>query len=127
LSDKRSVLGKAGETLAAEYLRQSGYTILERNYRSRSGEIDIIAKQGKTLVFAEVKTRKSASFGSPAAAVTLKKQAQISRVAQEYLARENLFDRPARFDVIAVLAADDKKPQIEVITNAFELYQSSSS
>jgi len=127
LSDKRSVLGKAGETLAAEYLRQSGYTVLERNYRSRSGEIDIIAKQGKTLVFAEVKTRKSASFGSPAAAVTVKKQAQISRVAQEYLARENLFDRPARFDVIAVFAPDGKKPQIEVITNAFDLHHSSSS
>ncbi|SHO51054.1 YraN family protein [Desulfopila aestuarii] len=124
MSDKRSVLGKAGETLAAEHLRQSGYTILERNYRSRSGEIDIIARQGKTLVFAEVKTRKSASFGSPSAAVTLKKQAQISRVAQEYLARENLFDKPARFDVVAVFAPDGRKPEIEIITNAFELHYS---
>jgi len=121
LSDKRISLGKAGEALAAEHLRQSGYTILARNYRSHSGEIDIIARQGQTLVFAEVKTRKSAAFGSPAAAVTVKKQAQISRVAQDYLARENLFDRPARFDVIAVLAPDGKKPHIEIITNAFEL------
>jgi len=121
LSDKRISLGKAGEALAAEHLRQSGYTILARNYRSHSGEIDIIARQGQTLVFAEVKTRKSATFGSPAAAVTVKKQAQISRVAQDYLARENLFDRPARFDVIAVLAPDGKKPHIEIITNAFEL------
>lgn len=121
MSDKRISLGKAGEELAAEYLRQNGYTILARNYRSHSGEIDIIARQGQTLVFAEVKTRKSAAFGSPAAAVTVKKQAQISRVAQDYLARENLFDRPARFDVIAVLAPDGKRPHIEIITNAFEL------
>lgn len=127
MSDKRSVLGKAGETLAAEYLTQIGYTILERNYRSRTGEIDIIARQGKTLVFAEVKTRKTAAFGSPAAAVTVKKQAQISLVAQEYLTRHNLFDRPARFDVIAVLAPDGKKPQIEIITNAFELHHWGSS
>lgn len=121
MSDKRSLLGKAGEDLAADYLRRNGFTILERNYRSRSGEIDIIARQGNTLVFIEVKTRKSAAFGAPAAAVTSRKQAQISRVAQEYLAQQKLFDKPARFDVVAVLAPDGNQPQIELITDAFEL------
>ena len=124
MSDKRSALGKTGEALAAEHLRQNGYTILQSNYRSRSGEIDIIARHGKTLVFVEVKTRQSRLFGTPAAAVTVKKQAQISRVALEYLARENLFDKPARFDVVAVFAPVGEKPEIEVITNAFELRQS---
>lgn len=122
MSDKRLVLGKAGEDLAAEYMKRKGYVILHRNYRSRSGEIDIIAMQGRTLVFAEVKTRKSTVFGSPATAVTTRKQAQISRTAEDYLARENLFDIPARFDVVSILAAPGKPVGIEIITNAFELH-----
>jgi putative endonuclease len=109
--------------MAAAYLRQRGYTILHRNYRSRSGEIDIIARHGKALVFAEVKTRRTMNFGSPAAAVTLRKQRQISRVAEEYLARENLFDSEARFDVISVLAPQGKEPVVEIIPNAFDLYR----
>jgi len=124
LSDKRSLLGEIGENLAAEYLHRHGYTILHRNFRTRSGEIDIIARQGKTLVFAEVKTRKSEAFGSPAAAVTPRKQLQISRVAEEYMARENLFDSDARFDVVSVLAPEGKKVHIDVIANAFELHRS---
>lgn len=124
MSNKRSLFGQTGEDLAAEHLRRQGYTILHRNYRSRSGEIDIIARHGKTLVFAEVKTRKTEDFGGPAAAVTLRKQAQISRVAVEYLAREDLFDSAARFDVVAVLAPAGRQPQIEIITNAFDLHRS---
>lgn len=124
MSNKRALLGDAGEHLAAEHLHRQGYTILHRNYRSRSGEIDIIARQGDTLVFAEVKTRRTADFGPPAAAVTRRKQAQISRVAQEYLAKENLFDTAARFDVISILAPAGKKAEIEIITNAFDLYRS---
>jgi len=124
LSDRRSLLGDIGEKLAAEHLCRNGYTILHRNYRTRSGEIDIIARQGETLVFAEVKTRRSETFGSPAAAVTRRKQLQISRVAQEYIARENLYDSAARFDVVSVLAPAGKKIHIDLIVNAFELHSS---
>lgn len=124
MSLDRTILGETGESLAAEHLRHKGYIILHRNYRSRSGEIDIIAKHGKILVFAEVKTRRSEHFGSPAAAVTLRKQAQISRVAEEYLARENLFDTAARFDVISIVMPQGKAAVIEIITNAFEIHHS---
>lgn len=121
MSSKRILLGETGENLAVKYLHQQGYTILHRNYRSRLGEIDIIARHRKSLVFIEVKTRSTTNFGSPAAAVTFRKQSQISRVAEEYLARENLFDTDARFDVISIVLQQGQKPQIEVITNAFEL------
>lgn len=124
MSNKRLSLGKAGEQLAAEQLVLKGYSILQRNYRTRAGEIDIIARQGKTLVFAEVKTRSTELFGSPAAAVTPRKQAQISRVAEEYLIRENLFDSPARFDVISILVPEGGQPRVEIIVNAFELNRS---
>jgi putative endonuclease len=119
------VLGSRGEEIASAHICRLGYVILQRNYRSRSGEIDIIARDGETLVFAEVKTRRSDRFGSPEAAVTYRKQGQISRVAQEYLARENLFDTSARFDVVAVFIPDNGQVQIQVIKNAFELQHTS--
>ncbi|MFV0437667.1 MAG: YraN family protein [Desulfopila sp.] len=120
--DRRRVVGKAGEDLAADHLSRNGYRLLKRNYRCRAGEIDIIAMQGSTLVFVEVKTRKSVAFGSPAAAVTPRKQRQISRVAEDYLARENRFEMPARFDVVAIVAPPGQPVTIEIITNAFELH-----
>lgn len=119
MSDPRATLGQSGEDLAADYLVRAGYTILVRNYRQNSGEIDIIAEEKGTLVFIEVKTRKNLAFGSPAAAVTPRKQRQISKVAQEYLMRHNLFDRPARFDVVSILMG--RVPVIEVVPNAFDL------
>ncbi len=124
MSNERANLGLAGESLATEYLSHKSYSILHRNFRSRSGEIDIIAKDGKTLVFIEVKTRRTAKFGSPAAAVTARKQAQISRVALEYLAIKNLFDVPARFDVVTILMPRGREPIIDIITNAFDLQHS---
>jgi len=117
----RSDLGSKGEKIAADFLRKKGYTIVCKNFRCRSGEVDIIARQGGVLVFVEVKTRRSASFGSPAAAVTPRKQQQIAKAALEYLARENLFDTEARFDVVSILVAADGEPRIELIQNAFEL------
>jgi putative endonuclease len=121
VTDNHTHLGLAGEQLAAEHLCRCGYTILHRNYRTRSGEIDIIARHGQTVVFIEVKTRKNELFGSPAAAVTVRKQAQISRVAQEFLQREGLVACPARFDVVSVLAPPGTAPRLEVITDAFDL------
>lgn len=121
MSNERSQLGNTGELLAAEYLRNQGYAIIHRNYRTRKGEIDIIAKLDNTTIFIEVKTRSTAIFGSPLCAVTPKKQSQISRVALEYLCRENAVDSSARFDVVSVLISKNKNVQIEHIPNAFEL------
>jgi len=121
LSEKRGILGQTGEELATAYLQKAGYKILIRNYRQKCGEIDIIAEDKGTLVFVEVKTRKNTSFGIPFAAVTEKKQRQIGRVAQVYLSRNNLFNRPARFDVISILMDEDRPPVIELLPNAFDL------
>jgi len=120
MTQERLTLGRQGERLAAEYLQRAGYRILEKNYRTRLGEIDLIAQDGRTLVFVEVKTRGTKTFGAPQEAVTKKKQQQLIRVAQEYLGREKLANRPARFDVVAVLF-DKAEVVIELIKNAFEL------
>jgi putative endonuclease len=122
LSEKRGLLGQIGEEMAAAFLKRAGYKILVRNYRQKCGEIDIIAEENGTLVFVEVKTRNNMSFGPPFAAVTEKKQRQISRVAQDYLARHKLFDRPARFDVVSILMDRDRPPVIELLPNAFDLH-----
>lgn len=124
MSNKRSLLGQKGEDLAAEYILNKGYSILHRNYRLKTGEIDIIAQDGVTTVFIEVKTRSTDIFGSPAAAVTPHKQFQISRVALEFLCRHNRMDCPARFDVISIVVLHNKAPTIELIQNAFELCHS---
>lgn len=121
MSKKLLDTGLKGENIAARYLEEAGYTILQRNFKNRQGEIDIIAEDQNTLVFIEVKTRRSKQFGPPSEAVTFRKQIQISRVAQYYLARHDLFDRDARFDVISVTLADENSPVIELISNAFEL------
>ena len=119
-ADRRSQLGRLGEDLAVAHLRTHGYTILQRNYRKSFGEIDIIARDGAALVFIEVKTRRGNCCGPPALAVTPRKQQQISRVAEDYLARHNLFDSLIRFDVVAILLSTNEKIQIEIITNAFD-------
>ncbi len=120
MSRQRQLLGKKGEGLAAWYLKLSGYRILEQNYRNRIGEIDIIAREGATLVFVEVKARKDDRFGPPKAAVTLKKQQKISRIALAYLKETRQMDRRARFDVVSIQTAV-MPPRIELIRNAFEL------
>lgn len=111
-------LGKSGEDLAARYLIQKNYQIIERNFRSKLGEIDIIARQGKTLIFCEVKTRLSSSYGHPFEAVTTNKQNKIRKVAELYLvkAKNTLHNYDSiRFDVISVTAAVN----VEHIENAF--------
>ena len=119
-ADRRVALGKAGEDLACRELRRRGYAILTRRFRTRFGEIDIIARDGETLVFAEVKTRASAGFGTPAEAVTARKQHTISLMASEYLLRHEAGARPCRFDVVAVAVETGKPPRVEVIKGAFE-------
>lgn len=120
LQNKRQQFGKKSETLAAWYLKKNGYKIIEQNFRTELGEIDIIAKEKKTIVFVEVKSRQSIRYGDPKWAVTLKKQRKISMVALQYLKSIRQLDARARFDVVAITSNRDE-PQIEIVKNAFEL------
>lgn len=116
--DRRQSLGKVGEELACGELVRRGYAILERRYRSRYGEIDIIAEAGETLVFVEVKARSGDVFGGGGAAVTRQKQQRIVRLAEEFLARRRIVDRPCRFDVVTV-DVGGVQPLVEVYPHAF--------
>lgn len=120
MKTKRQKFGEQGEALAVRRLKKAGYKIIETNYRTRLGEIDIIAKEKDTLVFVEVKSRRSVHFGSPKWAITPKKQKKISMVALHYLKATNQSSARARFDVVAVMSNRDK-PQVDIIKNAFDL------
>ena len=99
---RRQALGKWGEDLAVAELEKRGYAVLVRRYRTRHGEIDIVARDGETIVFVEVKAKETAEFGSAAAAVTLRKQRRVVSMAVDYLARNRLSGSPCRFDVVAI-------------------------
>jgi putative endonuclease len=114
-------LGNRGEELATAFLERSGLKIIERNFRCKGGEIDIVARDGNTLVFIEVKSRKTLSYGVPQLAVTPFKQRQISKAALTWLGRNRQHDTPARFDVIAILLEGSYQHRIEHIKNAFDL------
>lgn len=121
MADRRQQFGKESESVAATRLIKMGYTILERNFRTNRGEIDIIAKEGDTIVFVEVKARKSDRFGSPKAAVTFKKQKKMSVTALSYLKATKQTHVKARFDVVAIsVSASGPESDIEIIRNAFE-------
>lgn len=119
MSHERLSLGSQGEDLAARYLQDRRFKILERNFSTPLGEIDIIARQGRTLAFIEVKTRRSNAFGSPAEAVGPRKQRQILKAAKWYLASGQGRGLQPRFDVIAVLM-QSTEVQVEHIPAAFE-------
>ena len=113
--------GARAEVLAQNYLRLKGYVIVAKNYRSRMGEIDIIAKDKETLVFVEVKARSSRRFGNPKWAVTPQKQKKLSILALEYLKTTGKKGVKARFDVVAIVNRKNQIPDIELVKNAFEL------
>ena len=114
-------LGVRGEKAAGRFLKRQGYNIVGRGERDRIGEIDLVAVDGKTIVFVEVKTRTSHDRGHPAEAVDQDKQRQLTRVALSYLRRHDLLEYSARFDIIAVTwPADQKRPTIEHFKNAFD-------
>lgn len=114
-------LGRRGEDAAARYLRKLGYIIVARSHRDQIGEIDLIAVDGRTVVFVEVKTRTSHDAGHPADAVDEAKQRRLTRLALAYLKRHDLLECSARFDVVAVTwPADSGRPTIEHFQNAFE-------
>jgi putative endonuclease len=122
---KKKELGAKGEEVAVSYLKSRGYRIVERNYRIRFGEIDIIAEQGGDLVFIEVKTRSGTLFGSPFESVTKQKQKQLSKVALEYISKQGFHDRPARFDVVGIELQKGSETfqdaAVELLQNAFDL------
>jgi putative endonuclease len=119
MTEFQAPIGKAGEELAVRYLCQQGYQILERNYRCRFGEIDLIARDGTTLAFIEVKTRRSQKFGPPAAAVTIEKQRHLVKASQVYLSRKRQADEFCRFDVVTIELSMGKT-RIELIKDAFQ-------
>ena len=116
---KDKELGNIGESLAVKYLRKQGYGILIKNFRTRIGEIDIIAQKSNMIIFIEVKTRISFQYGCPAEAVGYRKQCKLKKVAEGYLTQKNSWNSPCRFDVIEVIAATDKSYRIHHIKNAF--------
>jgi putative endonuclease len=119
MSRSRVVLGRIGEDLACRELEKRGYTVLERRYRRRAGEIDIIARDGETMVFVEVKAREDKDFGEAAESVTPRKRRRMTMVALDYLARRGIAECPCRFDVVAIYLGNEL-PEIEVYQNAFD-------
>ena len=120
MSRARVIFGKTGEDLACCELERRGYAIIERRYRRRRGELDIIARDGPVLVFVEVKTRSGRRFGDAAEAVTFTKRRRIAQLASEYLLRHRMSDCPCRFDVVSV-HVDAGTPAVEIIRNAFDV------
>jgi putative endonuclease len=118
--NRQQFFGKKSESIAAKFLKKQGYKILEQNYRSKLGEIDIIAKDKSTLVFVEVKARRSRQFGNPKWAITPKKKRKISMVALLYLKTTRQIGVKARFDVVSIDSTHEDH-EIELIRNAFEL------
>ncbi|SHJ05325.1 YraN family protein [Lutispora thermophila] len=114
------ILGEKGEKAAAEYLENKGYRIIERNYKCKLGEIDIIAADNDTIAFIEVKTRSSDNFGQPGEAVNYYKQRKIVQTALSYICDKNLFDWMSRFDVVEVITDNERIIDINLIKNAFE-------
>jgi putative endonuclease len=119
MSRARQILGKTGEDLACRELERRGYAIVARRYRRRGGELDIIARDGRTLVFVEVKARESRAFGDAAEAVTAFKRRRIAQLALDYMTRHRLSDCPCRFDVVSI-HFDAGEPVLEVFQGAFD-------
>jgi putative endonuclease len=118
LSTAKSRLGRRAEILAAGELGRRGYRIVGSNYHCRYGEIDLIAKDGETLVFVEVRSKTSTGHGLPSETVDAVKQKKLIMTARCYLTEKDLRDLSCRFDVVEVIFQDEK-PKIEVIQNAF--------
>lgn len=114
-------LGEQGERAAVKFLKRRGYIIIACGNRDLFGELDIIAVDGRTVVFVEVKTRRSHDAGHPADAVDERKQRRLTRLGLAYLKRHSLLENPARFDIVAVTWPEHaKRPVIEHFQNAFE-------
>ncbi|MBE8950558.1 MAG: YraN family protein [Quinella sp. 3Q1] len=120
---KQKTFGKFGEDSAAKFLEAQGYTIVARNFRIRSAEIDIIARRDDVLVFVEVKARSDIRHGLPSEAVTFRKQKKIIEAAGVFLQDENFSECACRFDIVEVYLRGDCVEEINHIENAFEVEQ----
>jgi putative endonuclease len=118
--DERGAFGKRGEDLACEELCRRGYAILDRRFRTRCGELDIVARDGNVIVFVEVKARSGCNFGDPFASVTWKKRQRLGQMAAAYLFLKRLHGAPCRFDVVAVTTSSTDV-RVEVLQHAFDV------
>ncbi|MEA5003075.1 MAG: YraN family protein [Christensenella sp.] len=114
----RQAIGKAGEDFTCDYLKKCGMKILARNYRAKKGEIDVIARDGSTIVFVEVKTRSSSAYGTAGEAVTYRKQQMVARTAQWYIMQNHIKESDFRFDV-AEVSASGPELTMNYLRNAF--------
>jgi putative endonuclease len=114
MTDARRAFGQAGEDRAAAWYRARGYEIVDRNWRCREGELDLVVARGRALVFVEVKNRRTDRFGTPAEAITPRKQERLRSLARRYLDATGVRPRTIRFDVVAILDG-----RLEVIPAAF--------
>ena len=117
--DGRGELGRRGEALAEELLCARGYTIVERNFRCRAGEVDLVALDGRTVVFVEVRSRRGETMGTPCESVDARKQARLTLVARHFLAAHRLAESDVRFDVVGV-RFDREPPALEHVRGAFD-------
>lgn len=123
MTTARQDLGKSGEDLAVAELGRRGYAIVARRYRTRHGEIDVVARHGDELVFVEVRRRSGEMCGAAAESVTRHKQRRVARMAADYLSRHGLYDRCAvRFDVVAIDDRPSGPPAVTVIPAAFDAW-----
>jgi len=117
----RQSLGKLGEDLAVRELERRGYAVLARRHRTRFGEIDIVCEDEDTVVFVEVKARRTRRYGSAAEAIPFWKRRRIAAMALDYLAWTGRLDDPCRFDVVAIDEADSEQPTVQVVRDAFQV------
>jgi putative endonuclease len=117
----RQTLGKHGETLARHELERRGYAILATRFRTRFGEIDIVCSREGTIVFVEVKARRSLKYGGAAEAITPWKRRRIAAMALDYLASNDKLNEPCRFDVVAIDGIGTERTAIRVIEDAFQV------
>jgi putative endonuclease len=120
VNNAKQVLGRDGERVAEQFLKQKGFKIVERNYRCAAGELDLIVLDRRVVVFVEVKTRTGLSYGTPLEAVAYRKQQKMIQAAQYFLSEKGLHQRDARFDVVGV-SWPGREPVVEHIENAFDL------
>jgi putative endonuclease len=120
VNNAKQVLGKEGERIAEQYLKEKGYKLVERNYRCAAGEVDLIVLDRRVIVFVEVKTRTGHGFGTPLEAVQPRKQRKMMQAAQFFLTQKKLHQRDARFDVVGI-SWPGQEPMVEHVENAFDL------
>jgi len=122
MDHSKTEFGRWGEKQAIRFLKRQGYRILQKNYVSGLGEIDVVAVDGDVLVFIEVKTRTGEDFGGALSAVGRAKRRKMTQVARGYLARHGTPETPCRFDVVGITRVEGKKtPEIELVRDAFSL------